>query len=382
MSAFEVGAYFYPLTQQCPEKQARARSLGRSVADEIALARDARPLFEGHAQPTVYCLDEQTRHWDDSDESAMDAHITLAQDAGLGFFIFDSYEGMSRGRQVIEAGGPLDIFRRATDRNLKYAKMETFASPRTVLPVPRDPSFFEPGRVYDLSRDSVRFIIDQCAQNDWDNPHYLYIRDRPYLSLFVPDLTPGWNEGWPLGAIVEEMHIYANKKYGIEPYIVGSARTVSQAEELDLVGVNAMTGYAFLPEFGDGVMPLQDYQQLVEIRKAEWDKIASFTTFIPPAVVGWDASPRGKSFYQLGVTCGHSYAPIVLNSSPEAYACMLKDTLEFAMQAPPNERYGIICAWNEITEGAALLPRITKDGIDKTYLDCTQKVIEEVLHVS
>ena len=260
---------------------------------------------------------------------------------------------------------------------MKYAKMQTFASPRVVLPVSKDPEYCEPDRLYDLDTNSVRFIVDRCIEKDWFLPNYLTVEGRPYISLFVPDMTPGWQGSVErLQRIVDELHQYSRDMYKVEPYVVGSIRTVEQAKELTQAGVDALTGYAFLPVFGDNAAPIQYYNQLLEERKPDWRAICDINTFIPPAVVGWDASPRGKSMHQLGATTGHAYAPVVVDSTAEAFEQMLRDSLVFTSSAvPESERYGIICAWNEITEGASLLPQIGEDGtLDTAYLDVVRRV--------
>lgn len=387
----EVGAYFYPLTTNCPEKTRRSLAIGQqigleegqgvAVIDETLLAQRAIPLFEGHQQPSTYCLDARTTCWDDSNDAAMDAQIDLAKDAGLGFFIFDSYEGRKLGRPVVESDKPIAHFRSLSkDRGIKYAKMETFASPRALLPISKDPDFYEPHRVYDTSRESVRFIVDHCMQNDWTHPNYLHINGRPYISLFVPDLTPGWNNGQErCNELVGEFHGYASKQYGVDPYVVGVIRNVSQAHEMVRAGADALTGYALLPDFGDHVPPIQDYAEQLDKKMIEWEKIQSLGTFIPPAVVGWDASPRGKSAHQLGMTEGYGYAPIVTGGSPHLFEGMLRRTIECTAEVPIAERYALVCAWNEITEGAALLPRMDEAGnVDTSYLDTVRKVAKDL----
>lgn len=377
--AIELGAYFYPLTTHCSVRQTRAEAMGRnSVVDETSLAQNARSLFPGHRQPIKYALDKFTTRWDDSDPSVVAQQVDLATDAGINFFVFDTYEGVKDGKPQKESQQPIDIFRGlSSDTSMRYAKLETFASPRVVLPVSSDPFYEEPGRMYDMDENTARFIVDTCVENDWEHPNYFRVNDRPYLSLFIPGLTSGWNvSSSRVRHIVGELHDYAQTKYQMDPYIVGSIRTQTQAEDLTAAGVDALTGYAFLPNFGDNTSPLQQYEELLEERKEEWDMIAAVNTFVPPAVVGWDASPRGKSSFQVGITKGPSYAPIVVGSSASSFEGMLRDSLDYVeTTVPPSEQYGVICAWNEITEGAALLPQVSTDGdLDTSYLDAVKRV--------
>ncbi len=385
MVEFEVGAYFYPLTVRCPERQYAAKRMSHllglseefEIIDETLLTQQAKPLFNGHVQPVTYCLDESTTQWDDSDPLSMEAQICLAQDAGLDFYVFDSYEGTKNGRQTVESAEPVNLFRQiALGGAMKYAKMQTFASPRVVLPVTKLAGLPEPGRCYDMGDDSIHFMVDNCATQDWVHPNYLQIDGRPYLSLFIPDLTPGWVASKDtLVRLVDEIRTYSEKKYGLSPYLAMSVRSHNQAMDATEAGVDGLTGYAFLPDFEAGAPSIQHYSELLARRKIDWVEISRLAPFIPPAVVGWDATPRGKSILHDG-EAKHNHAPIVVGSSPENFELMMRDCLAFASNAPEKERYGIICAWNEVTEGAALLPKFDKtSGMDRSYLDVVKKVL-------
>lgn len=98
MSKVEVGAYFYPLTTDCPERRARGEKLGYPMVDETLLAQQAVPLFEGHKQPRRFCLGEsEWTRWDDNDIQAMARQVELAKTYGLDFFVFDTYIGQRGG---------------------------------------------------------------------------------------------------------------------------------------------------------------------------------------------------------------------------------------------------------------------------------------------
>ena len=56
MSKIKLGAYFYPLTTSCLVRNERSRRLGHKPIDEIHIAQNAQPRFQGHIQPQLYCL--------------------------------------------------------------------------------------------------------------------------------------------------------------------------------------------------------------------------------------------------------------------------------------------------------------------------------------
>lgn len=263
-------------------------------------------------------------------------------------------------------------------RDLKFALMLVFGSPRVVLPVPPIKGFEEPNRYYELNQATARIVIDDCAIKYWPRQNYLMVNGRPYVSIFTSDLSAhGQAKKDALRQLLGEMREYSLRKYKVDPYIVGVVRKVSSGQDLVSAGAEALTGYAFLPEFGTDVPPIQVYSDLLAQRKIEWEEMKNTigVSIVPPAVTGWDASPRGQSQCQLAEVAGcYPYTPIVVGSSPENFATMLKDTLTFVREnVPAEEQYGIVCAWNEITEGASLLPEVKEQGVDFGYLEALKK---------
>lgn len=399
-SPIEVGAYFYPLTKKDPIRQKRAKKLGRKIADEPKLAQKAKPLFPGHEQPHTYSLGSPERTiWDDSELESMGPQIELAKQYGLGFFVFDTYIGTRGGKPVQEAGAPLDeaFLKLEEARNMKFALMLSFKGPRAVLPTPK--GFVEPGREIDFSVDSAREIVDQCMEKYWTQPNYLTVMGRPYLSIFTSSFVEKDPTGkfmdQTLRTFLEELNVYADKKYQVDPYIVGILRKFSPeqsiaeaTQESARIGMDALTGYAILPEFGKGAPAVQVYDQLVVAREQEWFEVGqeSPIPFVPPAVVGWDASPRAVyeqiqsgDFHSINEFAGYyPHTPIVIGSTPDKFAHMTRKTLNFVSKhVPKDQQLGIVCAWNEITEGMALLPRVREGEVDMGYLEALKGVIDE-----
>ena len=110
--------------------------------------------------------------------------------------------------------------------------------------------------------------------------------------------------------------------------------------------------------------PIQDYREQIVRRVEEWSAIQEQIDkpYIPPVVVGWDASPRGSipdGRHFRDVQGMYPFTPIVTNSNAVDFGNMLCQQKQFIVHnIPQEERYTPITAWNEITEGAALLPKI------------------------
>jgi hypothetical protein len=376
---FPVGAYFYPFTNTCKEVASRAEAIGYQQVDETELVKQAQPLFPGHDQPHTYCLgDPAVTNWDNADPTTMGVQIELMQETGLDFAVFDTYGGMRHGRKVREYEKPITTFLEGSHRNIGFGIMWCIDSPRVMLPVPPDADLKkEPGRAYDVTSDTAHFIVDECVKKYWSDPNYLLIDDRPYLSLYNSVVAAGKTAADPFHDFAYEIKDYAVKQYGIDPYLVAVNRGLRRAIA-DVI--DGASGYALLPDFS-GDNPIQDYNELVDGCPERWQTIANGLTvpFVPPAVLGWDASPRGTPGQRLeDVADKYPYVPIVTGSTPEKAAEMLEATLAWTVErVPPAERYGIICAWNEISEKAALLPTVINGEADFSYLNAIASVLRK-----
>ncbi len=377
-----VGAYFYPFTTQDPEVVARAALAGYDPVDETKLIQHATPMFPGHEQPRTYCLgDPSVTHWDNEDSAAMDVQVGLMQDVGLDFVVFDTYGGIRNGRTIREYAGSIATFLESETGDLDFAVMWSVDAPRVILPVPGNADLKkEPGRAYDVTPETARFIVDECMAKYWNQDGYLYINGRPYLSLYntvmpIDDETKG-----PFLRFSNEIKEYAWREYRIEPYLVAIGRGSRKANE----AMDAASAYALLPDFfcNEGYY-IQNYDDLAAGLPKRWEEIASGISvpFIPPAVLGWDSSPRGAPGQRLEDVAGrYPFTPIVVGSTPEKAAAMMQATLDWVdenIRIPPSERYGIICAWNEISEGAALLPEVKDGEADFSYFNAIAKVLRE-----
>ena len=152
--------------------------------------------------------------------------------------------------------------------------------------------------------------------------------------------------------VINYMKEYSWRKYRIEPYLATVCLRVTHALDHLAAGANSMTGYGFLPDFTESVRrPIQNYREQVIKRIEEWDIIQEQIDkpYISPVVVGWDASTR--------------------ESIPEG-----KHFRDIQGMYP----FTSITAWNEITEGAALLSKILPDGsVDNSYLAKIRELRDE-----
>lgn len=149
-----------------------------------------------------------------------------------------------------------------------------------------------------------------------------------------------------------DMKEYSWRKYRIEPYLTTVCLRATHALGHLAAGSDSMTGYGFLPDFTESMRrPIQNYREQVIKRIEERDIIQEQIDkpYIPPVVVGWDASPRGS------ISEGKHFRDI-----------------------QGMYPFTLITAWNEITEGIALLPKILPDGsVDNSYLAKIRELRDE-----
>lgn len=434
----QVGAYFYPLTTRRistsiteayrafrAEVDLERNVINRSL-NEFELVQNAQPLFEGHQISQQYCLPDKVPKtmWDDSQKDVVATQIALAREAGLSYFIFDAYDGVRYGTHHQERSQVLSRVRAlgsSAMEGFKYAKMQTLESPRVVLPIPVAATkegfgggYREPERKFDLSPATARHIIE-CCLNDWQNPNYLFVKDRPYLSI----LTPSYPDASPNRLLLATDRFMdalrtSAEQYGYNPYIVGVMRNQWNEPDHDnftepryddytlwlLAGADAVTQYCDLATHGSGSTSVQKYEDALDDRHKDWYSIRNQQIlykkqipFIPSPAVGWDSSSRGElahpSRYDRDKATNdrlweqyknrHPYRPIVIDGSPELFSQALSDAMYFASTyAPLGEQLVTIFAWNEISEGAVLLPRLMIDGtLDTSYLDAIRKTLTE-----
>ena len=185
--------------------------------------------------------------------------------------------------------------------------------------------------------------------------------------------------------MINYMKEYSWRKYRIEPYLATVCLRATYALDHLAAGADSMTGYGFLPDFTESMRrPIQNYREQVIKRVEEWDTIQEQIDkpYIPPVVVGWDASPRGsipEGRHFRDVQGMYPFTPIVTDSNAIDFGDMLCQQKRFIMNnTPQEERYTPITAWNEITEGAALLPKILPDGsVDDSYLAKIRELRDE-----
>ena len=357
----EIFAIYFPSWH--PDRH-YARWYGSGFS-EWKLLESTVPLFEGHVQPKKPLWG----YFDESDPAMMMRQIDLAADHGLTGFLFDWY--WYEGEQFLEK--PLDeAFLNAPNRNrLKFALMWANHDWGVWPAKSRHNNLAMYGNANQTweillsikhSEKDLRDVMDFCARKYFHCGNYWKIDGKPVFSFFslkslfqaVPpkDVIRIANEqvrknGFP--------GIYFLMNVGCcndNDYFCGWGRVPALKEAgFDAVfayNIVAPENYMTLPQ----EYPVFDYSGMAKSQEYCWGKLEEGgLPHFPSVTLGLDVSPRWNrsvkfpmDYVKLG------YCPICTGNTPEKFGALLKKAL--ARTAPAV----IINAWNEWTEGMALLP--------------------------
>lgn len=352
---------------------------------EWELVKSTKPLFEGHYQPRRPLWG----YFDESDPEMMARQIDAAADSGITGFLFDWY--WYSGEQFLEK--PLDeAFLNAPNRNrLKFALMWANHNWGMWPALDNDEHQAMNGNVNQSSNlylkithseEDLRNVIDFCSEKYFSCDNYWKIDGKPVFSFFsstkiFENLAPAdvvriMNEqarknGFP--GIYLLMNIGCNND---NKYFCGWGRVPLLREAgFDAVfayNIVAPANYYELPQ----ERPVFDYSGLMESQEYCWGKIEEGgLPHFPSVTLGLDVAPRWSrnvKFPMDYVALG--YCPICTDITPERFGTVLEKAL--AKKAPAV----IINAWNEWTEGMALIP---DEKYGSGYLDTIREITGKIL---
>ncbi len=352
---------------------------------EWELVKSTKPLFEGHYQPRRPLWG----YFDESDPEMMARQIDAAADSGITGFLFDWY--WYSGEQFLEK--PLDeAFLNAPNRNrLKFALMWANHNWGMWPALDDDEHQAMNGNVNQSSNlylkithseEDLRNVIDFCSEKYFSCDNYWKIDGKPVFSFFsstkiFENLAPAdvvriMNEqvrknGFP--GIYLLMNIGCNND---NKYFCGWGRVLRLREAgFDAVfayNIVAPANYYELPQ----ERPVFDYSGMMESQEYCWGKIEEGgLPHFPSVTLGLDVAPRWSrnvKFPMDYVALG--YCPICTDITPERFGTVLEKAL--AKKAPAV----IINAWNEWTEGMALIP---DEKYGSGYLDTIREITGKIL---
>lgn len=329
---------------------------------DLVMTNPAR--FEGHVP-----LKPAWTPWDEADPEALAREIDLAADHGIDGFIYDVFwyeDGPFLQRAIT------DGYLKAPNRErMKFCCMWANHTWKDIFPVKStikpwlDERYLLDGKV-----SRAAFEKHCNLMIEWFGlPEYFRLQGRPYVSFYEPrNLVEAFGGEDGAARALEWFRDTARRRLGVELHIgvVGERLGVKGAEAAARVrrlGFDSATAYNAFDhmEWKALGFPWGSFKQMHETCRAFWgarDKRWD-VPYIPNLTVGWDSTarccPTDKWQWR-----GYPWLPVVAATRAE-WAAAVGDLGRFFAETPGALPMATINAWNEWTEGCALLPS-NRDG--------------------
>lgn len=335
--------------------------------DEWKLLDSAKPRYDGHRQPRV----PLAGHVDESDPAVAAAEIELAAAHGVDGFLVDYY-WYDDGPYL---SGALDngLLKAPNREDVAFALMWANHELVDIFPY-TDPDAADARRLKDgaISRPVFEQMVDHIIDAYFRQPHYLTIDGKPWFSLYeIGNFIAGmggvdeardaldWFRRRVVAAGFPGLHLDAVVwGFGVLP----TAVTVEDpATLLTTLGFDNATSYVWIhhADLGDFTFPKGDVMRLQDEAFADYERLAQTlpVPFHPNVTVGWDSTPRISRDVPF-VPGRYPFLP-VFDQTPAEFEEALRRAAAFVDTHPTEHPVITVNAWNEWTEGSALLPDVT-----------------------
>lgn len=312
--------------------------------------------------------------FDEADPKMMEKQIALAADHDINVFIFDWYwySGVKILHHPLEEG-----FLHAENRDrVNFALMWANHDWRNYFPAPYEttPTLLLPIR---HSREDFEHVMDYCTQKYFREKNYWRVNGALFYSFFQPELFVE-----RLGGPDAARAALDGAREKVKQAGLGSLHFCAfiwQPERIPMLkaaGFDSLTSYnitgsgkAHLPD-----APLDKYEDVAARHAELWKQLdTGVLPYSPVVTAGWDPSPR----WEKGTPWppkkeDYPYGPLVVGSTPERFGQLAGEAMDHATTASVTPPAIMVNAWNEWTEGSALLPQ-KKRGT--AYLDALTSAV-------
>ena len=353
----KVLAYYFPGWHKDPRN---AQWFGRDW-DEWQLLEAAKPRFEGHRQPRV----PLRGYFDEATATEAEAQISLAKQYGVDGFLVDYYwydDG-----PYLQAALDEGLLSAANSEDVEFALMWANHELVDIFPAGgHPPRELKSGAIDRPAFEKLaRHVIDAY----FSRPNYLKVDGRPWLSIYeLGNLIAGlggvdeaaaalrWFDDEVRRAGFDGLHLDAVIwGIGVLPAAVALDDPARLVREL---GFRSATSYVWIhhADADDFEFPVAGTGPLREAAFAEYEGYVAEldVPFYPNVTVGWDASPRTDQSLAFARR-GYPWTP-VWDSTPDEFRAGLEAAKAFLDKHDQPHPIVTINAWNEWTEGSALLP--------------------------
>lgn len=343
-----VLAYVYPGWHPIPERDASFYP----GFTEWDLVYASPPRFDGHVQPRLPLWGR----YDDRDPVAVARRVALCRDHGVDGLVFGFF--WCRGKRVFQDALDLGFLGSDLGRRFPFALMWANRMPRRVLPVRRtDTPVIEDDRLVPSDVDDFVALVRHLAERYFVRDHYLRVGGKAYFSIF--DSTFFLRELGLEGArvaVTRAREMLASA--GLPPLHLAAIEPNADAiGQVRSVGFDSVTNYVLLPDWKGAF--LQDYDERVALRAAEWPQLAARAglPYHPSVTPGWDASPRGADFGDARPN-KYPWWPVVTGEHPAKFQAAVARAVDYARRSgvAADDQLVFVASLNEWSEGHYLEP--------------------------
>jgi hypothetical protein len=343
--------------------------------NEWQLLKTAPPRFKGHHQPlrpTWGCFDESDPRWAAKE-------IALAADHGVDVFLFDWYwySGVQIMQEALERG----FLRAPNRRRLRFALMWANHHWCDYFPPPRE----GPWNTWLPMRHSaadLRHVVDYCGDHYFRQPNYWRFADKLFFSIFAPEAFIE-----QLGGAAATRQLLRQMDRRLQrrrlPAIHWNAMTwtADHVPQLLSAGFASTTTYNVTSSGNNNTKPgaslIDRYEDVMAAHVRHWRTMATTTLLhFPVVTMGWDVTPRCRHDepWPLRPVRGNTrtadscqlieerkgqlrypYVHVVTGNTPRQFEQLCRDAADHLGAMPSREKFLLVNAWNEWTEGSYLL---------------------------
>lgn len=296
--------------------------------------------------------------FDEADPGWMAKQVGLAGDNSIDVFLFDWYwySGVKLLERPLERG-----FLQATNQGrLKFALMWANHDWRNYFPAPsdQDPPMLLPAR--SSSRDFSR-MIDYCLTSYFIRTNYWRVSGAVYFGVFETDKLIEQLGGPAATRKALEAARQQVRRAGVDGIHFAAFHSAPVVlPKIKEAGFDSVTTYN-LTSSGKATLPdkpLDQYSDLVDSHTEFWKSMdTGILPYMPIVTLGWDCTPRWtKDAPFPPQRNAYPYGSVLVSNTPAEFARLVRLAQRHVRSSPSPPPGILVNAWNEWTEGSALLP--------------------------
>jgi hypothetical protein len=291
--------------------------------------------------------------WQDSNQCAIEQQLVWAHSFGLSFFVFDWYFKATAGDTTENLNSALQVTYGLADRHgMQFG----------ILYVNHDVFIVKPSDWTTAVGEWMAYMTD---------PDYIRVSGKPLFVVYDSgQMRQTFGSSAATAAALDELRSAAQANglpgvYIVGDFFVGAGALDTDGEFPDLSfaledGYDAVSMYGNGGELPLSISGMQPFSVLADVANWIWDEggVKSPVSFIPLVSDGYDPRPASADH--------DPNRPIYwVSHSPQEFASLVLDGITWAEsnprvrpEPPPTPPIILISCWNELSNGAYLVPTL------------------------